>query len=110
MQGQHCWTEVSSSSLRRKLQAPSADQRQPHHQRQERHKRQREAERPEAHRNWAGNLGGDARLPKPVGPIVAEVNQALRGWKAYFRVGNSSRKFAEVDDYVRERLAWRHDE
>ena len=45
------------------------------------------------------------RLPEPVGPIVAEVNQALRGWGAYFRVGNSARKFAQVDDYVRERLA-----
>jgi RNA-directed DNA polymerase len=45
------------------------------------------------------------RLPEPVGPIVAEINQAVRGWGAYFRVGNSSRKFAQVDDYVRERLA-----
>ncbi len=45
------------------------------------------------------------RLPEPVGPIVAEVNQALRHWGAYFRVGNSGRKFAQVDDYVRERLA-----
>ena len=33
------------------------------------------------------------RLPEPVGPIVAEVNQALRHWSAYFRVGNSTRKF-----------------
>jgi RNA-directed DNA polymerase len=45
------------------------------------------------------------RLPEPVGPIVAEVNQALRGWGAYFRVGNSSRKFNQVDKYVHERLA-----
>jgi RNA-directed DNA polymerase len=44
-------------------------------------------------------------LPEPVGPIVAEVNQMVRGWGAYFRVGNSSRKFHQVDDYVRERLA-----
>ena len=36
---------------------------------------------------------------------MAEVNQALRHWGAYFRVGNSGRKFAQVDDYVRERLA-----
>ena len=26
-------------------------------------------------------------LPEPVGPIVAEVNQMVRGWGAYFRVG-----------------------
>jgi RNA-directed DNA polymerase len=45
------------------------------------------------------------RLSEPVGPIVAEVNQALRHWSAYFRVGNSTRKFHQLDDYVRERLA-----
>jgi len=45
------------------------------------------------------------RLPEPIGPIVAEVNQVLRGWGAYFRVGNSTRKFQDVDRYVRERLA-----
>ena len=45
------------------------------------------------------------RLPEPVGPIVAEVNQALRGWGAYFRVGNSALKFNLVDKYVHERLA-----
>ena len=36
---------------------------------------------------------------------MAEVNQALRHWSAYFRVGNSTRKFHQLDDYVRERLA-----
>jgi RNA-directed DNA polymerase len=45
------------------------------------------------------------RLPESVEPIVAEVNQAVRGWGAYFRVGNSTRKFQVVDHYVRERLA-----
>jgi RNA-directed DNA polymerase len=45
------------------------------------------------------------RLPEPVGPIVNEVNLALRHWGAYFRVGNSARKFQQVDDYVRQRLA-----
>jgi hypothetical protein len=44
------------------------------------------------------------RLPKPIEPIVAEVNRVVRGWGAYFRVGNSTRKFHAVDDYVRERL------
>src|SRR6266446_3030138 len=33
------------------------------------------------------------RLPEPIEPIVAEVNQVVRGWGAYFRVGNSTRKF-----------------
>lgn len=36
---------------------------------------------------------------------MAEVNQVLRGWGAYFRVGNASRTFRDVDHYVRERLA-----
>ncbi len=46
------------------------------------------------------------RLPEPVGPIVgSQPNQALRHWSAYFRVGNSTRKFHQLDDYVRERLA-----
>ena len=34
-----------------------------------------------------------------------EVNCAVRSWGAYFRVGNATRKFRDVDHYVRERLA-----
>lgn len=45
------------------------------------------------------------RLPEPVGPLVTELNAVLRGWGAYFRVGNASRQFAQIDSYVRERLA-----
>jgi group II intron reverse transcriptase/maturase len=45
------------------------------------------------------------RLPEPIGPIVTEVNQAVRHWGAYFRIGNSTRKFRQIDSYVRERLA-----
>jgi group II intron reverse transcriptase/maturase len=44
------------------------------------------------------------RLPEPIEPIVAEVNRVVRGWGAYFSVGNSTRKFRAVDRYVRERL------
>jgi len=44
------------------------------------------------------------RLPEAAKLIVGEVNRVLRGWGAYFRVGNSSKKFAQVDNYVRERL------
>ena len=44
------------------------------------------------------------RLPEAIKLIVAEVNQVLRGWGAYFRTGNSSRHFGQVDSYVRERL------
>jgi RNA-directed DNA polymerase len=37
--------------------------------------------------------------------VVAELNPVLRGWGAYFRYGNSSRKFASVDHYVNQRIA-----
>jgi len=37
--------------------------------------------------------------------VVADLNPVLRGWGAYFRYGNSSRKFNAVDSYVHERLA-----
>jgi len=37
--------------------------------------------------------------------VVNDLNPVLRGWGAYFRTGNSARKFATVDSYVHERLA-----
>ena len=36
----------------------------------------------------------------PVKDIVAQINAALAGWVNYFRVGNASRAFSEVRDYV----------
>jgi RNA-directed DNA polymerase len=45
------------------------------------------------------------RLPEPVKPIVTELNAVLRGWGAYFRVGNAGRQFVQIDSYVYERLA-----
>ena len=41
----------------------------------------------------------------PLAWIVGNLNRVLRGWGAYFRYGNSARKFADVDSYVHERLA-----
>jgi RNA-directed DNA polymerase len=37
--------------------------------------------------------------------VVAGLNRVLRGWGAYFRYGNSARKFTVIDSYVHERLA-----
>jgi RNA-directed DNA polymerase len=37
--------------------------------------------------------------------VVANLNHVLRGWAAYFRYGNSARKFQDIDLYVHERLA-----
>jgi len=44
------------------------------------------------------------RLKEPIEQIVDELNPVLRGWGNYFHVGNSTRKFVQVDDYVRQRL------
>jgi group II intron reverse transcriptase/maturase len=45
------------------------------------------------------------RLLETLQRLIAELNPVLRGWGAYFRVGNSSPQFAQIDNYVRERLA-----
>ncbi|MCP4968387.1 MAG: hypothetical protein GY926_24535 [bacterium] len=37
--------------------------------------------------------------------VVANLNPVLRGWGAYFRHGNSTRKFQYIDNYVRQRMA-----
>ena len=37
--------------------------------------------------------------------VVADLNPVLRGWGAYFRYGNSNRKFAAIDSYVHERMS-----
>jgi len=41
---------------------------------------------------------------RELGHVVATLNPVLRGWGAYFRYGNSSRKFAEIDSHVHQRL------
>ncbi|MDH6711407.1 RNA-directed DNA polymerase [Kitasatospora sp. MAA19] len=46
-----------------------------------------------------------SRTERPVAAVVADLNPVLRGWAAYFRNGNSGRKFNAVDGYVHERLA-----
>jgi len=44
------------------------------------------------------------RLQQPLQRLIGELNPLLRGWGAYFRVGNSGRHFVQIDSYVRERL------
>jgi RNA-directed DNA polymerase len=41
----------------------------------------------------------------PIELVVDSLNRSLRSWGAYFRNGNSSRKFYGIDSYVHERLA-----
>jgi group II intron reverse transcriptase/maturase len=47
-------------------------------------------------RRWAGM--SDIR------EVIGELNPVLRGWGGYFRTGNASGKFNQVDGYVRQRL------
>ena len=46
-----------------------------------------------------------SRLLLPIAALVAELNPVLRCWGNYFRWGNSSWKFSQIDSYVQERLA-----
>ena len=46
-----------------------------------------------------------SRLPWATEQLVAELNPVLRGWGNYFRWGNSTTKFVQIDRYVHERLA-----
>jgi RNA-directed DNA polymerase len=43
-------------------------------------------------------IAGGGATPAPV--LVKRINATLAGWVNYFRVGNSSRAFSEVRDYV----------
>jgi len=47
-------------------------------------------------RRWAGM--------KDIGQVVDVLNPVLRGWGDYFRTGNASCKFQQVDRYVNQRL------
>jgi RNA-directed DNA polymerase len=41
---------------------------------------------------------------KDIREVIRQLNPVLRGWGGYFRTGNASDKFNQVDSYVRERL------
>jgi len=47
-------------------------------------------------RRWAGM--------KDIRDVIQVLNPVLRGWGNYFRTGNASAKFNQLDSYVRERL------
>jgi RNA-directed DNA polymerase len=36
--------------------------------------------------------------------LIARLNPVLRGWGNYFRTGNATRRFTQIDRYVRYRL------
>jgi RNA-directed DNA polymerase len=45
------------------------------------------------------------RVGWPVEWVVTDLNSVLRGWGAYFRRGNSAKKFSHIDSYVHLRMA-----
>ncbi len=50
-------------------------------------------------------LTGRRRCHVPTYRLVADLNQFLRGWRQYYRWGNSTVRFARIDRYVEERMA-----
>jgi group II intron reverse transcriptase/maturase len=57
-----------------------------------------------------------SRCHADVRDVIADLNPVLRGWGNYFRTGNATLKFNQIDHYVRQRLGcflarrrgWRH--
>jgi group II intron reverse transcriptase/maturase len=45
-----------------------------------------------------------ARCHDDIREVIADVNPVLRGWGNYFRTGNASNQFIDIDSYVWERL------
>jgi len=50
-------------------------------------------------------IGPRSQLSRDLAEVVGRLNPVLRGWGSYFRWGNSSREFDQIDSYVQERLA-----
>jgi RNA-directed DNA polymerase len=44
------------------------------------------------------------RLSNPLEEVVKYLNRVIRGWRNYFRIGNSTKKFQDLDRYVQRRL------
>jgi RNA-directed DNA polymerase len=44
------------------------------------------------------------RLSNPLEEVVKYLNRLIRGWRNYFRLGNSTKKLQDLDRYVQQRL------
>lgn len=44
------------------------------------------------------------RLSNPLSEVIKYLNRVIRGWRNYFRIGNCTLKFQQLDRYVRWRL------
>ena len=45
-----------------------------------------------------------AKKGRPIKEIVEEINPILRGWVNYFRIGNSSKCFKKIEDWVQKKI------
>jgi len=50
------------------------------------------------------------RLRVDLGELVGTLTRIIRGWRAYFAIGNSTKKLADLDRYVWLRLSGLLDE
>jgi len=50
-------------------------------------------------------LTGRNRRHVSTAVLVEDLNQYLRGWRQYYRFGNSTHRFAKIDRYVVDRMA-----
>ena len=44
------------------------------------------------------------RLSNPIEEVIRFLDMIIRGWRNYFRIGNSTKKYQDLDRYVGERL------
>ncbi|MCX6033672.1 MAG: group II intron reverse transcriptase/maturase [Chloroflexi bacterium] len=49
-------------------------------------------------------ITGRMRLSNPLTEVIKFLNRVIRGWRNYFRIGNCTLKFQQLDRYVRNRL------
>lgn len=56
-------------------------------------------------RSRVREMTGRNRRHVPTHLLVEDLNRFLRGWRQYFRYGNSARSFAKLDQHVTERMA-----
>jgi RNA-directed DNA polymerase len=45
-----------------------------------------------------------SHISQPIGEVIEAINPILRGWVNYFRIGNSSRCFGMVKDWVEKKI------
>jgi len=58
-----------------------------------------------AARDRIRELTPPSRIGRPTIVVVEDVNRFLKGWGAYFRYGNSTQQFAQLDHFVFDRIA-----